>query len=391
VTLDLAKVSPQIRRMGRRLIDRREQLRIRLGQVHEIFDRWADRWQELRDLAESRGRAQRLASPQEALDTVVELSPVPLNHCVIASDGSQIEPDRHGFAEYFLLNIGWAVLRYGDCPNAILESAPSLKYELDDLFVLSPDQQRRVPIQGAHLAARRTVDELEKVVELLESGTALPTVALQDGTLLLWVLEERPDDFLREAFLRPYVAALWRCQQLGHPIGSYISRPRSTEVTALLRAATCQGLTTRCGPCSMRGEAYCGLEGLHDRLLFSFLGEGQRSALFAVTLNPKLEEYYAEQRIHFFFLNVGSEIARVEVPQWVAVDPERLNFVHAVIYDQCRRGQGYPVALTRAHEQAIVRGSDRNMVRLLLESLFARDGLTLSFSEKEVAKRLRAV
>jgi len=42
-------------------------------------------------------------------------------------------------------------------------------------------------------------------------------------------------------------------------------------------------------------------------------------------------------------------------------------------------------------EQALVRGADRTMVRLLLESLFAQQGVRTSFSEKEAAKRLRAV
>jgi hypothetical protein len=391
VTLDLAKVSPQVRQMGRRLFDRREQLRAQLWQASATFERWSGRWEELRDLAERRERAQRLASPRQALDTAVDLPAPPTNHRVVATDGSQIEPDRHGFAEYYLLNVGWAVLRYGDQPDAELSSTPSLKYELDDLFIISPDQQRRVPVQGAHLSARRSVDELRKAVELLASSDALPSVGLQDGTLLLWVLEERPEDFLRRAFLKPYVAELRRCQQLGRPIASYISRPRSTEVSALLRAATCRGLAAGCADCSARGVGQCSLDGLHDRLLFPFLRVGQRSAVFAVTLGQQLEAYYEEQRVHFFFLNVESEIARVEVPAWVAADSEQLDLVHGVVYDQARRGQGYPAALIRAHEQAIVRGADRNMVRVLLESLFARDGLSASFSEKEVAKRLRAV
>jgi hypothetical protein len=75
----------------------------------------------------------------------------------------------------------------------------------------------------------------------------------------------------------------------------------------------------------------------------------------------------------------------------VAEDAARLDLIHAVVYDQCQRGQGYPTALTRSHEQAIVRGADRNMVRVLLESLFAQQGIRAAFSEKEAAKRLRAV
>jgi hypothetical protein len=264
-----------------------------------------------------------------------------------------------------------------------------------------------VPIQGSHLSALRSVEELRAVVTLAAAATdGLPQLILQDGTLLLWVLEERPEDFLRDAFLRPYVEALEDCQRLGHPLASYISRPRSAEVVALLRAATCAGEPSQCAAIhplnelqepptrnlkSETSNSPCALDGLHDRTLFEHLDRGERSGLFATTLHEKLEHYYLGQRIHFFFLNVGSELARVEVPEWVAADRSKLDLVHAVVYQQCQLGQGYPAALTRAHEQALVRAADRDMVRVLLESLFAQQGVRVSFSEKEAAKRLRAV
>lgn len=392
MTLDLAKVSPQLRRMGRQLVDRAAELRRRVELGRDALAAWAPRWEELRELAEAReNRSRRLASPREPLDRAVPLPALPPDHRVLATDGSQIEPDRHGPAEYYLINVGWARLRYGREPAAELASQPTLAYELEDLFIFDEDQKRRVPVQGSHLAARRAVMELERGVALAEAAPdPLPLVVLQDGTLLLWVLEERPQDFLREAFLRPYARALDRCRDLGHPLASYISRPRSTEVSSLLRAATCGGNVSACARCGL-GSTRCALDGLHDRALFEHLRNGQRSALFAVTLGQQLEHYYAGQRIHFFFLHVGSEIARVEVPEWVADDPTRLNLVHAVLYDQCQRGQGYPAALTRAHEQAIVRSADRAMVRVLLESMFAQHGLRAALSEKEAAKRLRAV
>ena len=405
MTLDLAKVSPQLRRMGRHLVDRAEEMRRRHQLGRDTLVEWAPRWEELRDLAEAReNRSRRLASPREPLDRAVPLPDLPPNHRVVATDGSQIEPDRHGPSEYYLINVGWAVLRYGDRPDAELASEPSLAYELEDLFIFDDEQKRRVPVQGSHLAARRAVMELERVVALAEAHRDdLPLVLLQDGTLLLWVLEERPQDFLREAFLRPYIRAMDRCRDLGPPLASYISRPRSTEVSSLLRAATCGGNVAACGRCGQAGPLpptplprggrglRCALDGLHDRTLFEHLQRGQRSALFAVTLGQQLEHYYAGQRIHFFFLNVGSEIARVELPEWVAEDPAKLELVHAVLYDQCQRGQGYPTSLTRAHEQAIVRTADRNMVRVLLEGMFAQQGIRAAFSEKEAAKRLRAV
>ena len=67
MTLDLAKVSLQLRQMSRRLQQRREELLRRRELASGALQDLSDRWQELRDLAESRQRNQRLASPREPL------------------------------------------------------------------------------------------------------------------------------------------------------------------------------------------------------------------------------------------------------------------------------------------------------------------------------------
>src|SRR5689334_6856851 len=149
MTLDLAQVSPQIRQMGSRLRERREQLGRRIGHASALLEGWSERWEELAELAERRERTQRLASPREPLLTRVGLPLLPPDHRVVATDGSQIEPERHGLAEYFLLNVGWVVLRYGPRPDATLASEPFLKYLDDDLFIRDTDGGRRVPVQGS--------------------------------------------------------------------------------------------------------------------------------------------------------------------------------------------------------------------------------------------------
>ena len=76
-------------------------------------------------------------------------------------------------------------------------------------------------------------------------------------------------------------------------------------------------------------------------------------------------------RVHFFYVNVEEEIARVEVPGWVAADRALLDLTHTLVMDNARRGGGYPVVLQEAHEQAVVTGADReafqNMVERALE------------------------
>ena len=90
-------------------------------------------------------------------------------------------------------------------------------------------------------------------------------------------------------------------------------------------------------------------------------------------------------------MRVGREIARVELPRWVADDRAQVGLVHALVYDQCMRGQGYPVALARAHEQAIVRAADRRAFLGIVEGSLLRAELPASDSRKRESKEHQAV
>ena len=118
------------------------------------------------------------------------------------------------------------------------------------------------------------------------------------------------------------------------------------------------------------------------------LSQGERSDLF-VSQSSVVKKRYGAHRVYFFYLKVDDEIARVEIPQWVATDESRLNLVHSLILDQCRRGNGYPVALTEAHEQAVVTGVDRESFWQLVESSLVDERLPSLGSAKSQSKRMR--
>jgi hypothetical protein len=138
------------------------------------------------------------------------------------------------------------------------------------------------------------------------------------------------------------------------------------------------------------GDQPCGLARLGDAELFDFLEPGERSALFEMT-GPYAERFGADHRAHFFYLQVGRELARVEVPAWVAQDPKALALLHTVICDQAERGAGYPVALARAHEQAVLSGYDRRVFQQLVVGALTRRGFDIALSEKQSSKNLHAV
>ena len=389
MTLDLLKVGPQIARMGVTLRERSARYSLRLARARAALAEQAANLDALAKIAADSRR--RLATPLERLDARHSLPQLPCDYRVIGTDGSQIEPDRHGIADYYLLNVGWAVIAYGSQPSAELASEPRLFFERGDLYVAAGE--RRVPVQDHHLSAKRATLELGTGADLARAHgrDGIPTLVLADGTLLLWVLEDRPGDFLRKELLSPYVEAMSRLRELRVPLASYVSRPRSVEVSGLLIEATCRGDTASCRACAASGEGDCALEGLPDRELFHNLEPGERSARFSMTLSEDLGAYWQDQVPQFFYLNVGSELARVEASPWTGDDPTALALVHVLVYEQCRKGLGYPAVLARAHEQAVVSMRDRASFQHLLDGTLARAGVPARSSEKQLSKRMRAV
>ena len=221
------------------------------------------------------------------------------------------------------------------------------------------------------------------------------TLALLDGSLILWGLEAYPefvtDELLDEGFLSylEEMRKLNKDKQLG--LASYISFPRSTDVVNVLRVALCphDPLDTdrHCKDCEKRD---CDMvAGVRDRELFSnILGSGERSALF-ISQSSIVRKHYGMHQVYFFYLRVDDEIARVEIPQWVAMDETLLNLTHALVLDQCQRGNGYPVALSEAHEKAVVTGADRENFWQLVESSLVDEHLPTLGSAKSQSKRTR--
>lgn len=325
----------------------------------------------------------------------------PESYAVAGADGSFILPDRHSPARFYLLNIGTVLLRYGATPGARLESAAQLFYEDEDLYV--PNDLRRAPVNETIVGLRRAAAELRAARALL-AELHEPGVALLDGTLILWSLESEREPVV-EWVLPEYVEALAAFRDADVPVASYISSPGSAELLNMLRVAVCDypPRAINCDQCRARVAAEghtpaCDvLPGVTDKRLLADVARlqpGERSAV--CQSRSKVLEKYARHgaedlKICYFYLHVGHEIGRVEVPRWVAEDLDQLDLVHAVVYDQCRRGRGYPTVLQEAHEQAVVSVSDRKLVEQVIERRLAEAGIVLTLTGKGGSKRVRYV
>jgi NurA domain len=402
MALDLTVLSRQIRAMSGALTletnDRQERVTLALGRYLEESEQYAT-WAQVCDLSRE-GFAWLLARPVEPLNTIVELPVHPVEYALVATDGSQIDVEHHGMVACYVINIGRVFLRYGPRSSAKLNSQPMLYYRDEDLYIT--DGVRRIPIEGNLLSARRDVAEGVALGAMATEffDQSIPSLALQDGTLVRWTLAGA-DKAVQQRFLQPYLEYLDALHAHGIPVASYISRPRAPEVAGVIRLMLCpdvelaKGKGAKCSECSDQAAGrmpscfVC--QGLSDAdILADTLDEGQRGPLY-VSLSRVNLESYGPHLIHFFYMKVGREVARVEIPRWVAEDRERLNLVHSAIYDQCMRGQGYPVALARAHEQAIVKAADRRAFQSIVEGSLLRAELPAESSRKRESKERQAL
>lgn len=329
------------------------------------------------------------AKPLGALAAARPAPDPPPDFSVAAADGSSMGPDRHFPVRYYVLNTGYAVITYGSRPAARLDSRSRLYFRDDEVYLAL--QHRTLPVEGAILSAKMAVEELKTLFEVA-SQAPRPTVALTDGVIILWGLQNVPEEVQGE-FLGPFLETLQRFAQEGIPVANYISFPGAHDVVNALRVGLCPEPVANCVRCEFASggdAAACGsLAGIPDRELFTYLRPGERADLF-LSQAPILEKY-KEQKIGFFYLNAGQEIARVEAPMWVLEHPQMLDLVHAVVVDQCRRGRGYPPALQEAHEQAAITTADRRVVEDMIQEAFARRRVVLPWSAKERSKRERGI
>jgi hypothetical protein len=390
--LDLLDLSTQVRQMGELLAQRRADEQQRLELLDAMLVSYRDRWQELAELAET--VQERVAVPTGPLDERVPPSPRPASYTAIATDGAEIDPDRHGGSgDFYLINVGRVRIPYGQPEREVeLRSVSTLGYTDEDLFIADPrDPRRQVPMRDRHLDALRTVEELRALADLSETepvGQAAPAVALVDGTLLFSVLEERPRDFLRNRFYTDFVHQLERLRRAHVAVAAYASRSRGIDLVHLFRAV-CGSTPLVCDVC--HGAHACALRGLSDaHLLGRGLERWDRTGLFRVRSNVH-DPYYAIHRVYFFLLATGDEIARVEVPEWVARDQSLLSLLHAALVDQCAKGFGYPAVLARADDRAVISLGDRGVLDTLVQQELARHGVVARPSAKLSRKQVRTV
>ncbi len=314
--------------------------------------------------------------PAEPLDAGYPLPALSQDATLLAADGSQISPDRNLEVQYGLINVGAIQMRLNDgqAPRLFVKSRLLYDQDLQTLTGLISDDD---------LALQRDLNERSILADLAERA-ASPVISFTDGPLELWGAKDADgaSPFTRQ--LDEYLQVLARLARLNVATAGYVDKPFANLVVRLLEVASLDHS-------KLDGiKGHYPLRGVTDLYLFRrLLQPGERSAVFA--LQSKSAANYREAlALHFFYLNVGRDgLARVEIPAWVAADPQLLDSMHAALIGQCQvmGNRPYPYLLHRAHETAVVSLEEKDQItQMILVELRQRGVEVDQLSNKQGVK-----
>jgi hypothetical protein len=330
--------------------------------------------------------------PLEKLDNIRSL-PInkPDKYTVVSTDGSQIAPSHHEIALCYLVNVGLIMYTYGTGEKPIQESEPFVYNTDDDPFASGSSKKNTPAFSEDTIAIKRMIAEMTELANICKKAKERghPTIAMVDGTLINWSISNQmwPEEY-QEKILVKFLSILDDIKALEVPVCGYISNSRRNDYVNLLRVQTCPHKEIDCENICSQKEDCDEIVPLYDRQIWlSKLKEGERSPILSSSAKI-LEKYNKEHQICFFYLNVGQdEIARIEIPRWVADNENSLNLMHSLIYDQVQKGRGYPIVIQEAHNQAVVKGPDRAQFYAMLSRRMISEHMTVSISNKELKKR----
>lgn len=284
-------------------------------------------------------------------------------------DGSQVYPDRHQGSGCFLINIGVVSIKYGVTSSVQVASTPHL--------FTSEDAQ---DIGGAEFVnCKRQEMELQAGLHWYKSSEQSQNIRLLlfDGSLIFWHLKEQA---IKNHFMPLYLALLHQLYQQRAVHGYYISLPKNRELTNLLRASVCNFAADDI-------NAVAEFDHVTDTAIAHFFLEPWTYTAVFRSNHDVCKEYPPHLWPHFVYMHIEDEIARIEFPAWIAQDEVALAQLLDGIADQCRKGRGYPVVLAEAHEQAVIKGPDRDFFYQLITKMGVEQRQRVMLSQKSMKKR----
>ena len=372
--VNLIDIQRKLHDFSAQAMARKQKIATRQKEVSDLIEGYAGRLDELKarvNRAADVVRHLRCAVPvSEPLDTVVPSPELPDTFTILAADGSQINPSRHARVEFCVINVGVVkmVRGSGETPEIFTQSQ---LLDYNALFLSGGGM-----ISEGMVALKRDLREREALAELAGDCT-LPAISMTDGPLELYREPQESQAFSRT--LDRYLDVLSQLREKQLMTLGYVDKPGSDLIGRLLELV--QLSDDDLAAYSQRQRRFAGVSDIH--LLADLLtNPGDRSAVFGIYSETALN-FRGDLALHFFYLNVGQpgkpHLARVEVPAWVARDPELVGILQAVLLEQSSimGSRPYPYVLHRSHEVAIVSMDEHTHVEDMIVAEFERRGIAI--------------
>lgn len=318
-------------------------------------------------------------TPVEKPGKSFKIKKEPSEYIAIASDGSEVPVNEDFFFPYYIINIGFVVLKYGKDHFFLADSTAKIYFEENEIYEKVGD--KNFLVRGELLSSKMLLEESKKLGELLKDFYVIdiPTLILFDGTLIQWEIKETSLIY-KNNFIQDFQKFIQIAEQLKSPIAGYISGTHSRDIIEMIKIFL-----------EMRNTKFNEqlLSIIKDRDLYEIiLQKGERSAVFRSNA-PILNLYRSP--IYFFFLNVGREVVRIEIPEFIANNKNLLETTCALILSQSDKGEGYPVVLREAHEQAVIKNPEKVFIEDLFIELLRKKGIKLNYNYKYISKKTRSI
>lgn len=381
--INYQQLQADIRKMGESAPRRQQERLERLELARRTLAAQANELQALQgrvQQAAALNNKLRCALPVSEALTLAQAAPaMPPGLTLLAADGSQINPSAHDAVPFGIINVAVFEMHPGAGTTPLEHTFTQLLTD-EDVFT------DHGLLGEETIALKRDLREREQLLELA-AGRQPPVVTLTDGPLELF-REPKFENEFDKAF-KQYVQVLEKLADEGVVAAGFVEKSRSDLVVRLLELALLPDAQLP------QAGVQRPLKTITDIDLYRpLLKPGQRSAIFAIQSAAK-NQFSGRLAVHFFYLNISNTdkpyLARVELPRWAAECAPLVDLLQSALLWQCQQmgPRSSPYALHRAHELAVVRLEERDMVEGLILAELRRLNLeTGEKSHKQANKEL---
>jgi hypothetical protein len=408
--IDVTQLKQQIQGMAIRFAEARESRAQRVARLRRVFEPGFD----MATLESALATISSQTSVRwtgahltagERINQFYEAGIEPMSFALIATDGSQIMPDRHKAVQYAAIQAASACIVYGKAIESeqLAQAHAASKQKkmsfMDEQQLFDEDGE---PVSAGEINTERDLQEIELMADLCECfrKAGVQPVAVADASIIPFALLNEPfvkNNTRRAAqLLERITRALERMRASQSIIAGYIDRPNSNALarTCSLADVPSTALSHEQRLRDALRRVAQDVRGITDRLLLEpILPAGHRTAMFepAWLVNGPAYLGHAGHTMKACYLNVGTgrpAVVRIEMPEWCA-DAASVDILTGVMQRHANMGAGYPLILKAAHEEAVLTANDEAGIDLMIERGMIDLGILAMPSQKQEAKDKR--